>query len=104
LNGRDLDDDVIDISLQAITGNTAASDMVPANDKAFPGTFPYLAAAHGGGAAGGGAPGAPNTGTGTVTESDSGMTRWSLPAGLIAGASLLGVAGFVQRRRTDVQA
>jgi hypothetical protein len=104
LNGRDLDDDVIDISLQAITGNTAASDMVPANDRAFPGTFPYLAAAHGGGAAGGGAPGAPNTGTGTVTESDSGMTRWSLPAGLIAGASLLGVAGFVQRRRTDVQA
>jgi hypothetical protein len=104
LNGRDLDDDVIDISLQAITGNSAASDMVPANDKAFSSTFPYLAAAHGGGTGGSGAPGAPNTGTGTVTESDAGMSRWSLPAGLIGGGFLLGAAGLVQRRRTGVQA
>ncbi|MEX0783098.1 MAG: DUF4331 family protein [Dehalococcoidia bacterium] len=99
LNGRDLNDDVIDISLQAITGNTAASDMVPANDKAFSNTFPYMAAPHGAAA-----PGAPSTGTGTVTESGTDMLRWTLPAGLIAGAFLFGAAGHAQRRRPGVQA
>lgn len=99
LNSRDLDDDVIDISLQAITGNNAASDMVNANDKAFSSTFPYLAAPHGAAA-----PAAPATGTGTIDESSGSMIGWTLPAGLIAGALLLGAAGFVQRRRVDVQA
>jgi hypothetical protein len=102
LNGRDLNDDVIDISLQAITGNNAASDMVPANDKAFSSTFPYMAAPHGGGNAA--APAPPATGSGADLESDTGMLRWTLPAGLIAGAFLLGAAGLVQRRRTGVQA
>jgi hypothetical protein len=43
LNGRRLDDDVIDRELQIITGNPAASDCV-GNDSAFTTTFPYLAA------------------------------------------------------------
>ncbi len=102
LNGRDLNDDVIDISLQAITGNNAASDMVPANDKAFASAFPYLAAPHGATATTP-APVAPNTGSGTIDEG-SGSIEWTLPAGLIAGAFLLGAAGFVQRRRVDVRA
>ncbi len=102
LNGRDLDDDVIDIELQAITGNSAAGARVPANDKTFSSTFPYLAEPHRGASAA--APAPPNTGAGTVDESGNDMRGWSLPAGLIAGASLLGVAGFVQRRRIDVQA
>lgn len=57
LNGRQLEDDVIDISLIVVTGNAApvggpdkgsvlTTDCVDANDKAFPGTFPYLAEAH----------------------------------------------------------
>ena len=99
LSGRDLDDDVIDISLQAITGNNAIGDGVNANDKAFSSAFPYLAAPHGAAA-----PAAPNTGMGTVDQSDGSVIEWSLPAGLIAGAFLLGAAGFVQRRRSDVQA
>jgi hypothetical protein len=94
LNGRDLDDDVIDISLQAITGNNAAGDMVNANDKGFSTAFPYLAAPHGQAA-----PGAPNTGSGlAATESGSDL-GWTLPAGLIAAAALLGAAGYAQRRR-----
>ena len=56
LNGRDLDDDVIDLTLQAVystnggatycSGTSAAilTDHIDANDKAFLTTFPYLAA------------------------------------------------------------
>jgi hypothetical protein len=96
LNGRGLSDDVIDISLQAITGNAAASDHVDANDRAFLSAFPYLATPNGG------APGAPNTGSGVAT-SDSGSMfdwQWTLPAGLIAAAALMAAAGIVNRRRT----
>ncbi len=46
LNGRRLADDVIDIELQVLTGNAAATDGVASNDKAFFQTFPYLAAPH----------------------------------------------------------
>lgn len=42
LNGRRLEDDVIDAELQLLTGNPAASDFV-ASDSAFTNTFPYLA-------------------------------------------------------------
>ncbi|MGE0879472.1 MAG: DUF4331 domain-containing protein [Acidimicrobiia bacterium] len=54
-NGRTLTDDVVDIELQALAGNTAFTpefqkapnnvigDGVSANDKAFTATFPYLA-------------------------------------------------------------
>ncbi len=100
LNGRGLADDVIDISLQAITGSTTIGDGVQANDNAFSAAFPYLA-----GPNGGGAPGAPNTGTGLAIEDGGNGFAWTLPAGLIAGALLLGAAGFAQRRRvTGVQA
>lgn len=48
LNGRRLRDDVITAELGLIFGaNTALNDdQVDANDKAFPGTFPYLAEPH----------------------------------------------------------
>lgn len=97
LNGRDLDDDVIDISLQAITGNNSIGDGVNANDKAFSGTFPYLAAPHGQAA-----PGAPNTGSGLAATPDgSDGIGWTLPAGLAGAAILLAAAGWVQRRRPE---
>jgi hypothetical protein len=92
LNGRGLADDVIDISLQAITGNATIGDGVNANDRPFSSTFPYMAAPNGGGA-----PGAPNTGSGVTNDGDS--LGWTLPVGLIAGGILLGAAVFVQRRR-----
>lgn len=61
LNGRDLDDDVIDLTLQAVYSTnggasyclgtnataietTILTDHIDANDKAFLTTFPYLAA------------------------------------------------------------
>lgn len=43
LNGRRLQDDVIDANLQLITGNPAASDNV-ANDSTFTAGFPFLGA------------------------------------------------------------
>ncbi|MGD9933618.1 MAG: DUF4331 family protein [Dehalococcoidia bacterium] len=95
LNGRGLADDVIDISLQAITGSTTIGDGVNANDKPFGAAFPYLATPHGATA-----PGAPNTGSGLeqVSGEDSSF-GWTLPAGLIAAGALLAAAGVVQRRR-----
>lgn len=45
LNGRQADDDVIDISLQVLTGSGGATDGVNADDQnggVFPVTFPYL--------------------------------------------------------------
>ncbi|MFN0093534.1 MAG: DUF4331 family protein [Dehalococcoidia bacterium] len=97
LNGRALADDVIDISLQAITGNATIGDGVNANDNAFSASFPYLAAPNGGGA-----PGAPNTGTGTLDDGNS--FGWTLPAGLIGAGILLAAAGFVQRRKGAARA
>jgi len=45
LNGRQLADDVIDAALNLLTdGALTTGDGVPANDVAFPGVFPYLAA------------------------------------------------------------
>lgn len=45
-NGRALDDDVADISLQTLLGNPAATDCVDGNDGKFSKKFPYLADAH----------------------------------------------------------
>lgn len=45
-NGRGLDDDVADISLQTFLGNPAATDCVDSNDGKSSKKFPYLAAAH----------------------------------------------------------
>lgn len=44
LNGRRLEDDVIDAELQLLTGDPMATDDIDANDAAFSNTFPYLAA------------------------------------------------------------
>lgn len=46
LNGRRLEDDVIDAELQLLTGNSAATDGVDANDSPFLNVFPFLAAAN----------------------------------------------------------
>jgi hypothetical protein len=46
LNGRKLADDVIDAEFGLLTNGNISSDGVDANDKAFTGVFPYLAAAH----------------------------------------------------------
>lgn len=51
LNGRRLDDDVIDFSLFVVTGGLAGSavvgsDCINGNDKAFSSSFPYLADPH----------------------------------------------------------
>lgn len=46
LNGRKLTDDVIDAELSLLTDGAVAGDGVPANDRMFLTTFPYLAPAH----------------------------------------------------------
>ena len=46
LNGRQLADDVIDAELNLLTAGGLTTDGVDANDVAFPGVFPYLAAPH----------------------------------------------------------
>ena len=46
LNGRRLADDVIDAEFGLLTNGNVTSDGVDANDKAFPSSFPYLAAPH----------------------------------------------------------
>lgn len=43
-NGRALDDDVIDVELSLVLNRSTASDAINANDHAFLGVFPYLAA------------------------------------------------------------
>lgn len=99
LNGRGLADDVIDISLQAITGNNSIGDGVNANDRAFSASFPYLASPNTGG---GSAPLPPNTGASVTTADGGNSFGWTLPAGLIAAGVLLGAAGYAQSfRRKD---
>jgi hypothetical protein len=52
LNGRQLQDDVIDAELAVITGGlfggspVLTSDCIDSNDVTFPGTFPYVAPPH----------------------------------------------------------
>ena len=46
LNGRRLADDVIDVEFGVLTNGNVTSDGVNANDRAFPASFPYLAAPH----------------------------------------------------------
>jgi uncharacterized protein DUF4331 len=46
LNGRKLGDDVINAEFGLLTNGAVSSDGVDANDSAFSGAFPYLAAAH----------------------------------------------------------
>ncbi len=103
LNGRAPKDDVIDISLQAITGNNAIGDGVNANDVAFSDSFPYLAPPAGSApATGGSAPLPPNTGSGL--QMDRSDVSWTLPIALVVAAGLMGAAGFVGRRKPASQA
>jgi hypothetical protein len=46
LNGRRLADDVIDAELGIVTEGLVTTDCVPANDKPFLASFPYLASPH----------------------------------------------------------
>ena len=98
LNGRAPANDVIDISLQAITGSATIGDGVNANDRPFSTTFPYLAAPHG---AAGGAPLPPNTGSSLAIDEGGRDLSWTLPAGLVAAGLLLGAAGYTQRRKVQ---
>jgi hypothetical protein len=47
LNGRQLDDDVIDAELGLLSAGAVTTDLVGANDVPFRSTFPYLAPANG---------------------------------------------------------
>ena len=109
-NGRRLQDDVIDAALGIVLnrgGATGIPDAINANDKAFLGTFPFLAepfqaaqatptatAATGTGAT---MPAPPKTGSAGLTSDDSDLV-WQLT---LAGGALLLVAGsaVVVRRR-----
>ena len=46
LNGRRLDDDVIDASLSLLSDGAVTGDMVAGNDRQFRSVFPYLASAN----------------------------------------------------------
>jgi hypothetical protein len=119
LNGRALADDVIDAELQLITGNSAASDNVDANDRAFGSAFPYLAAPNTAMAptpipgaptppAGATMPSgaasptrptgvvAPDTGTGGGSGSDDSATIWIVLG--IAGAAMVLAGGATALR------
>jgi hypothetical protein len=113
-NGRRLQDDVIDISLQVVEGELVGNandlgDGVDANDAAFQGTFPYLAMPHSGSdavalhsASGGAQPTAAPSGPTTAPTSDAskgissgaavGIAVTAAIAGLILGAMGLGMA------------
>jgi hypothetical protein len=93
-NGRRLQDDVIDAALGVVLnrgGAAGISDGVNANDKAFLGSFPYLAepwTSGGGASAGTIAP--PSTGDAGLMDADTG---WALSAGfLLVAATLAGGA------------
>jgi len=105
-NGRRLQDDVIDAALGVVLnrgGPAGISDGVNANDKAFLGTFPYLAEPHTGGAAapapsGGGTISPPRTGDAGLMDAN---TSWALSAAFLAVAIALagtGVAVTVRSR------
>ena len=46
LNGRDLDDDVIDTELSLVTNGGVPGDGVSAHTDITPGSFPYLGSPH----------------------------------------------------------
>ncbi|MEZ4554391.1 MAG: DUF4331 family protein [Dehalococcoidia bacterium] len=108
-NGRHLQDDVIDAALGIVLNRGGAAgipDAVNANDKAFLGTFPYLAepfvAAQAtptatAGATGTAMPAPPKTGNAGLTDEGSSLA-WQLT---LAGGALLFVAGaaLAVRRR-----
>jgi hypothetical protein len=97
-NGRRLQDDVIDAALGVVLnrgGAAGISDGVGANDKAFLGSFPYLAEPFTSG--GGSAIAPPNTGDGGLLDSET--TNWALSAGfLLVAMTLAGGAIFSTAR------
>ncbi len=109
-NGRRLQDDVIDAALGIVLnrgGAKGVGDAINANDKAFLGTFPFLAepfmaAAQASptataGASGTAMPAPPKTGNAGLTDESSSLV-WQLT---LAGGALLVVAGaaLAVRRR-----
>ena len=79
LNGRRLDDDVIDISLDLLTAGGLTTDFVDSNDAVFLDVFPFLAAPNGGG---------------------DGPEVIPTPSAAAAGLALLGLGVARRRRRT----
>ena len=82
LNGRQLEDDVIDASLALLTGGAITSDGVPSNDAEFRDGFPYLAP--------------PNQ---AVDTGDVDPNVIPTPGTAIGGLALLGL--LAARRRRD---
>jgi hypothetical protein len=121
-NGRRLEDDVVDISIQAVEGAVrtgklvealATGDGVAANDKAFSTSFPYLALPHsgsdttagassptGGVDAGGGGTADPRNGGLLAAPADQQQSvPPALPISLAGLGVLLGAAAVVTMRR-----
>jgi hypothetical protein len=100
-NGRRLQDDVIDAALGVVLnrgGAAGISDGVNANDKAFLGSFPYLAepwTSGSGASAGTIAP--PNTGDAGLMDADTG---WALSAGFLLVAATLAGGAVVATARS----
>jgi hypothetical protein len=101
LNGRKLQDDVIDAELALITGGKVTTDCV-ANDSAFSNSFPYLAAANAAAPAPAPTPtpapmpGLPNTGGGGMAPRQEGASQYAglgvislIVLGILASAWLL---------------
>jgi hypothetical protein len=95
-NGRGLADDVIDVYYSVLTtvdGTPALTSDCVANDSAFGGAFPYLAAANGAGEpAPSAAPSMPNTGVSEPTSGSSTSLVLAMAIALIVSGIGLGVA------------
>ena len=96
-NGRQLADDVLDVTFGVVMnrgGAEGVSDGIDANDMAFLSTFPYLAAPH---TEGGAAPiSPPSTGDGALLSPQAG---WALSAAFLAIALAFGgMAAFATVR------
>jgi hypothetical protein len=92
LNGRRLQDDVIDAELSLITKGAVKGDCV-ANDSNFSNTFPYLAPANAPAppatGTGGTLPGMPSTGAGGAQAQQQSVAWWAI----LASLACLGAAG-----------
>ena len=129
-NGRRLQDDVIDISIQAVEGAVRTGELVEAlatgdgvdtNDVAFSDSFPYLALPHSGSNpsphdAGGSSPtGGVSAGGGGTADNPRGVLAQggvaasqsqgvpTLPIALAALGLALGAAGVVSMRRSRTE-
>ena len=97
-NGRQLQDDVIDAALGIVLsrgGAAGIADAIGANDKAFLGTFPYLAAPHQPAQVG-----APPTGSGLAFDEGRSGFAWSLWLPLAAAAVIAAGGAALMARRS----